>query len=335
MILKRKAEEVGHRPPAMPVLILAACVVLAAGCGGGEQVRDSAAFGDHGEDALSFNAPKAMEHIRYLSEEIGPRIGGSDAEHQAAAYIREAFAEMGYGDVVQQPFDCDPEHTGYNVFVEDVGEKPEWVVVVGAHYDTAGGTGSPGANDNASGVAVMLELARVFQREENLPTLLFAAFSSEEYSEQYYEEDTLSGSEYLASYLEETRGAAGERRKGREVIGMVNLDMVGVGETAVAFATLEAPGTLSELFIGYAERQEVPVEFEQDPGGWSDNESFEAVGISSFTLEWQLDTTYHTPQDTYWHIDSDLIEESGRLLEGFLAGLKKLAIFTLRRKVVE
>lgn len=240
--------------------------------------------------------------------------------------------EMGYSDVVEQPFACEPDHIGYNVYVEDVGKRPEWVVVVGAHYDTAGGTMSPGANDNASGVAVMLELARVFREEENLPTLLFAAFSSEEDSVEYYEEDILGGSEYLASCLEETgetAGGGGTGGDGTEVIGMVNLDMVGVGDIAVAFATLEAPDTLPELFIGYAGGQGIDVEFVQDPGDWSDNESFEALGISSFTLEWQFDPAYHTIGDTYGHIDSGLVEESGRLLEGFLAWLNGFACHKL------
>ena len=110
-----------------------------------------------------------MQHIRQLSEEIGPRPTGSEAERRADGYIRDAFSNMGYEDVVAQAYGANPGRTSYNVYVEDPGSRPEWVIVVGAHYDTAEGTGSPGADDNASGVAVMLELARLFHDRTTSP----------------------------------------------------------------------------------------------------------------------------------------------------------------------
>lgn len=298
--------------------LLAACLLLCAGCGTGSSAvdgRGGAAPGNattSSPQAPAFDPDRAMEHIHQLSVGIGPRPSGTPEEHRAAGYIQGAFLEMGYTDVVEQAFASGAGGTSYNVYAQDVGARPDWVIVVGAHYDSAGSTGSPGANDNASGVGVVLELARVFHGRDNLPTLLFVAFGSEEESEEYEKEDLEYGSAYMADHLEAIDG---------EVIGMVNLDMVGVGEEAFVYATLEAPDTLSDLFLEFADEQGEEVGFVRDPGDWSDNESFEAEGISSFTLEWQLDPFYHTPGDVFERIEPDLIEESGRLLEGFLSEL--------------
>lgn len=317
---------VPQRAAMLSAAILAACLLLCAGCGTGGSTVDgpgSAASGNAPSSipqAPSFDPDRAMKHIHQLSVGIGPRPSGTPEEHRAAEYIQGAFLEMGYTDVVEQAFASGAGRTSYNVYAQDVGARPEWVVVVGAHYDSADSTGSPGANDNASGVGVVLELARAFHGRDNLPTLLFVAFGSEEVSEEYDKEDLEYGSAYMASHLEAMDG---------EVIGMVNLDMVGVGDTPFVYATLEAPDTLSDLFLDFADEQGVSVDFLQDPGDWSDNESFEAEGVSSFTLEWQLDPYYHTPRDAFERIEPDLIEESGRLLEGFLNELSVFICLTL------
>jgi len=87
-------------------------------------------------------------------------------------------------------------------------ERPEEVVVVGAHFDTVFGT--PGADDNASGVAGMLEVARVLAASPRPATIEFVAFDAEE--------SWLEGSWAHASDL------AGS---GRTVLGMVSLEMIG------------------------------------------------------------------------------------------------------------
>ncbi len=309
------------RTSAALIAILTAVLLLSSGCGSSLEGSDGV-NGTASANATTrswflpatpfFNSTRAMEHIRQMSEEIGPRPTGSEAERRADGYIRDAFSSMGYTDVVAQAYPANPGRTSYNLYVEDPGSRPEWVVIVGAHYDTAEDTGSPGADDNASGIAVMLELARLFHDADNVPTLIFTAFASEEYQEFYDEDMTYSGSAYLAEHLREVGG---------EVIGMVNLDMVGVGDTPIVFSTLEGPRTLSDYFISFAGRRNVDVEFVEDPGGWSDNESFEALGISSFTLEWLEDPNYHTPQDTYDGIRLDDIARSGRLVGTFLEGL--------------
>ena len=90
--------------------------------------------------------------------------------------------------------------------------SPDQIVVVGAHYDSASNDSThlaPGADDNASGTAVVLELARVFSRRSFDFTIKFVAFSAEE--------SGLYGSGHFA---QEARAA------GQKIIGVVNLDMV-------------------------------------------------------------------------------------------------------------
>ncbi|MCJ7491697.1 MAG: M28 family peptidase [Dehalococcoidia bacterium] len=80
--------------------------------------------------------------------------------------------------------------------------------IIGAHYDSVGGT--PGADDNASGVAAMLEIARLLSVQSFQPSIQFVSFS--------FEEDGLVGSRQMAAQA----GAAG-----RDIAGVLVLDMIG------------------------------------------------------------------------------------------------------------
>jgi Zn-dependent M28 family amino/carboxypeptidase len=96
---------------------------------------------------------------------------------EAAAYIRGAFGHSGY-DVRRQQYEVAGQ-TCENIEAHIVGvEKPDEILVVGAHYDSV--QGSPGANDNATGVAALLALARSVARTRPLCTVRFVAFTNEE-----------------------------------------------------------------------------------------------------------------------------------------------------------
>ena len=102
-----------------------------------------------------------MVHVRELSVRIGPRPDGSPAEARAAAYIRAVLGEAGYAARLE-PFPLPGGGESANVVAlpPRPGFDParDRHLLIGAHYDTV--PGSPGANDNASGVAVLLEIAR-------------------------------------------------------------------------------------------------------------------------------------------------------------------------------
>src|SRR4051794_26970141 len=99
-------------------------------------------------------------------------------EYDAAArYIAGSLAGAGHR-VSRQEFDVEGYHCA-NIEAELRGAtKPDEIVIIGAHYDSV--DGAPGADDNASGVAALLALAKTFAHEGRARTLRFVAFANEE-----------------------------------------------------------------------------------------------------------------------------------------------------------
>jgi hypothetical protein len=126
-------------------------------------------------DALE---PRLEAHIAVLADEIGPRnIYLPDKLDAAARYIRAFWEKTGYEVRIQtftvQDVPC------RNLAVEISGHtKSDEIVLVGAHYDTV--SWAPGANDNGSAVAALLELSRLFSTASTSRTLRFVAFANEE-----------------------------------------------------------------------------------------------------------------------------------------------------------
>jgi RimJ/RimL family protein N-acetyltransferase len=116
--------------------------------------------------------------VRALAGTIGPRSYQDRANLASAAeLIERRLTSFGY-TVTSQPYQVD-DLAVRNVIAERRGaERPERVIVVGAHYDSV--VGSPGADDNASGVAVLLELARLHAETPFRKTVRFVAFTLEE-----------------------------------------------------------------------------------------------------------------------------------------------------------
>ena len=116
------------------------------------------------------------EHVENLSVEIGDRhLWNGDSLNRAADYIQSVFQQSGYS-VELQTYSCYGKRVS-NLIVEKEGEE-ERAVVVGAHYDTVPGT--PGADDNASAVAGLLELARLHKESPSKRRLIYIAFVNEE-----------------------------------------------------------------------------------------------------------------------------------------------------------
>jgi Zn-dependent M28 family amino/carboxypeptidase len=116
------------------------------------------------------------QHVEYLSVKIGERhLWKEGSLERTADYIESAFTSYGYS-VWRQTYSCYGKKVS-NLIVEKKGED-EGTVVIGAHYDTVPGT--PGADDNASAVAGLLELARLHREAPNKKTFLFVAFANEE-----------------------------------------------------------------------------------------------------------------------------------------------------------
>jgi Zn-dependent M28 family amino/carboxypeptidase len=151
------------------------------------------------------------KHVEYLSGKIGERhLWRDDSLGKTADYVESALTACGY-TVWRQTYSCYGKSVS-NLIAEKTGANKE-VVIVGAHYDTVPGT--PGADDNASGVAGLLELGRLLRENSNKKSLAFVAFVNEE--------PPCFGSPKMRSmvYAKHAR----EQRTPAEV--MVSLEMIG------------------------------------------------------------------------------------------------------------
>ncbi len=151
--------------------------------------------------------------VRFISNEIGTRsFYQIDELDKTAKFIELEFDRCGY-EVFEQRFQFEGNEYR-NIVVEVKGKKyPNKVLVIGAHYDTVAGT--PGADDNASGIAGLIELARLFRKKTLDKTVRFVAFT--------LEEPPFFRSDDMGSY----RYAKDLRKKGEDVEVMVSLEMIG------------------------------------------------------------------------------------------------------------
>jgi Zn-dependent M28 family amino/carboxypeptidase len=130
--------------------------------------------------------------VWYLSETIGERnVFAYGNLRNTTEYIENSFQQMGYA-VTSQSYTARSQRVR-NLIAEIPGSvRPEEVVVVGAHYDTV--DACPGADDNASGVAAMLELARMLKDSHPPRTIKFIAFANEE--PPWFQTDTMGSLVY-------------------------------------------------------------------------------------------------------------------------------------------
>ena len=136
-----------------------------------------------------------------------------DTLNNAGYWISERFKLLGYSTKIELVAPNRPEQ-GFNVIAERVGRTyPDEIVVVGAHYDAEVNT--PGADDNASGVAAMLELARRFAKSPQDRTIRWVGFTNEETSN--------SAGGFMGSFVH-ARNAKG---RDESIVAMMSLEMLG------------------------------------------------------------------------------------------------------------
>jgi hypothetical protein len=159
-------------------------------------------------------AERLHRHVDRLAGLIGPRhVGRLGALDSAAALIERELSESGYA-VQRQSYTVHNITEVANLIAEVPGTVPEaGILILGAHYDTV--EASPGADDNASAVAVMLEVARLLHGRRFRRTVRFVAFACEE-PPHFYTGDM--GSQLYAGTC---------RQRGEQILGMLCLEMVG------------------------------------------------------------------------------------------------------------
>lgn len=260
-----------------------------------------AASGHNQTDAASqsFDPDRAMAHIVALSDGIGIREAGTPNEGRAAVYVATQFVAMGLDTRVQAL----PAYYIYsqNVIAVKPGLDPEaGVIYLGAHYDSV--QWGPGANDNASGTAVLLEAARLLAGETFSPTLTFIAFGSEEIG--------LGGSSWFTINLPPL-----ERYVAR---GMINLDCVGWGTSQAIGYLDDSADPLVQKAADNAAALSLPVAVERVSR--SDHAPFSWVKIPAILLysytpdAGDCGPNYHQATDTTETVDPVAMERVAQIL---------------------
>ncbi|MFO1431009.1 MAG: M28 family peptidase [Candidatus Competibacteraceae bacterium] len=152
-------------------------------------------------------------HVQTLAGDIGERnVFRPSALRAAADYIGSQWRRQGY-EVRPQPYEAKGVEC-MNLEVSRVGRvQREDIILIGAHYDSV--LGSPGADDNGSGVAALLELSRLFAQIEPAISVRFVAFVNEE--PPFFARKTMGSLVY----------AKAARRRGDRIKLMVSLEMLG------------------------------------------------------------------------------------------------------------
>lgn len=269
--------------------------------------------------------------VHTLAGSIGERnlINARRPYADAATWIESELRKAGYTPR-RHEFD-----EGVNIEAEIPGDGE--IVIVGAHYDTV--IGSPGADDNASGVAAMLALARRFAQQKPKRTLRFVAFANEE--PPYFTTQQM-GSLVYADRCHE---------RGEKIVAMLSLEAIGYYSDAAGSqqypAMLDAVYPTTGNFVAFASnlgsrallqrcvdvfRRHATIASEgaalpEDiPGiGWSDQWAFWRFGYQALMV---TDTALF--RNPHYHERSDLpdtldYERLARTTEGLMAVIRELA----------
>lgn len=275
-------------------------------------------------------------HVTHLAQTIGQRnIWNRDNLHAAADYIQAQLEAAGYA-VNRQPYQlrsvaCD------NLEVQITGRAdPDAIVIVGAHYDSV--FDSPGANDNATGIAALLALARTFADKTPARTLRFVAFVNEE---PPFFRTELMGSTVYAKRC---------RQRGDNIVAMISFDGLGcytdqpdsqhypfpfgllypstgnfigfLGDTSSRKLVRRAIGTFRRHARFPSEAAAVPRAIEGV--GWSDHWSFWQAGYPAIMITDTLPfryAHYHAHSDTPDKLDYDRM---ARVVEGLVPVINDL-----------
>ncbi len=280
---------------------------------------------------------RLSHHVWALAGEIGERnLWRYQALESAARYVEATWRDAGY-DVTPQVFEVTGK-TVKNLAVEIVGTTlPEDILVIGAHYDSV--LGSPGANDNASGVAAVLELARLLAGQRLDRTVRFVAFVNEE--PPFFRTTNMGSFVY----------AREARARGERIVGMISLETLGyytdadrsqhypfpfglfyprVGNFIGFVGNITSRRLLRRSIASFRQRTAFPSEGTAAPGwlmgiGWSDHWAFWKQGYAAIMV---TDTAlfrypaYHAQADTPEKIDYD---RTARVVVGLARVVVELA----------
>ncbi len=253
------------------------------------------------DDPAPYDNARAMAHVRALAGDIGVRVRATAGEHRGIAYVSDELRRLGYRVDVQE-FAVDGE-TSHNVVATPPDPRRQ-KLVIGAHIDTV--AGSPGANDNASGVAVMLEAARIFAGTPQARWLRFVAFGSEEYG--------TNGLHHVGSQVFVNR--QGERGR-RRIAGMISVDMIADGRPLIIATAGIGPPRVALTLYRKLERAGIGVDY-RVTCDCSDNGPFERAGIPASLMWSGIEPNYHDESDRVGNLRRKHLRRTGRAVRTFL-----------------
>ena len=275
-------------------------------------------------------------HVESLAGKIGERnFWNYQALQDSARYIEQTFKAMGYPVGVQEYQIQQMDFRNLGVEVEGQDRSGE-IIVVGAHYDSV--HGSPGANDNATGTAAVLDMARRHFGQKPARTVRFVAFVNEE--PPFFLSDRMGSQVY----------ARRARERGENIVAMLSIETIGYYSDAKGSQRYPIPFSLfypdTANFIGFVAnlssrnlvRQSIdlfrqqtafPSEGMAAPGwimgiSWSDHWSFWREGYQAMMV---TDTAlfrygpYHSMRDTPDKVDYDRMARVVAGLSRMVGGL--------------
>lgn len=252
----------------------------------------------------TFDADRALAFATSLTVEVGPRPAGGPSDAAAREHLGAALRGAGWS-VEQRPFPLPQGGSSANVVAwRHEGPSAGPHVVIGGHLDTV--AGSPGANDNASGVGVLVALAEELADERPALPVVLVGFGAEEYQPSEPRRHHLGSEAYAAEHAD-------------RVVAAVSVDMIGNGDTTCICWFPAGPDVLARRLEALADGSGYEV---RSPGDISDHGPFARRGVPAVLLWTGRDGRYHTSQDTPEHLDVEDIRRAGDLVLRFVRDLR-------------
>lgn len=264
-----------------------------------------------------FKLWRAMDTVRDLAggKGIGIRAKATDNERRAARYIARKFESYGY-EVKIQKFSVDGG-ISRNVIAKWPGQVRH-PLVIGGHMDTF--PGAPGANDNASGLATILEIARLAAGNQQMRYIRWVAFGSEEKGTDGTHHD---GSEAYVKRM----GPEGRERSP----GALSVDMVADGKPLLTGSFGIGPRILGRMIYGRITRNSKIAMKYETLCDCTDNGPFEHAGIPGAFMYSGREPDYHSATDTPPNLRPKHLKRTGRALLVFVRRVDGETIRRLRR----
>jgi aminopeptidase YwaD len=264
---------------------------------------------------VDLDATIAWRAVRHLAGDIGPREASSASYRTAAAWVEVQLTEAGFA-VRRQRFRV-PRGVSWGVPV-DAGASVNLIatlpgfdpdephLIVGAHLDTV--PQAPGAEDNASGVGVLLTVAEAVSNARTPFPSSSSRFGGEEPRGPTDDDHHFGSRAYVASLEDRERPA---------IRGMLALDRVGVGETVPVCSTGSTSDPMQRSALGAGRRAGVPTTACTNRS--SDHWSFVRDGLRGARIGGTSYAGYHSPDDVPGVVDQAQLRRTARLVVSWLA----------------